>query len=96
VDVSGEGGPRCEGLKIGLRIIISLWSRFGSTNMMGIEGIELCFSVIREREIWEGGLHCTSSLRQRRRRKLSKKSVGPESYLENIGKSVEEVRARSG
>jgi hypothetical protein len=33
-------------------------SRFGST--MGTRIIELCVSVVRKREIWEAGLHCTS------------------------------------
>jgi len=56
VNVIREGGPRCEGLKIGPRI--RPWSRFGRT--MGTRGTELCFSVIRKREVWEAGLHCTS------------------------------------
>jgi len=66
VNVIGEGGPRREGLKIGPRI--RPW-RFGRT--MGIRGTELCFSVIRKREVWEAGfnLHSTS-LRKRRRREV--------------------------
>jgi hypothetical protein len=56
VNVIGEGGPKREGLKIGPRI--RPWSQFGST--MGTKGTELCFSVIRKREIREAGLHCTS------------------------------------
>jgi hypothetical protein len=56
VNVIREGGPRREGLKISPRI--PPWSRFGLT--MGTRGMELCFPVIREREVWEAGLHCTS------------------------------------
>ena len=53
VNVIGEGGPRCEGLKIGPGM-----SQFGST--MGTRGTEFCVSMICKREIWEAGLHCTS------------------------------------
>ena len=54
VNVIGEGGPRREGLKIGLRICP--WSQFAST----MDWTELCFSIVRKREIREAGFHCTS------------------------------------
>ena len=57
VNVIGEGGPRREGLKIGPRI--RPWIRFASRTM-GTRGTELCYSVIRKREVWEAGLHCAS------------------------------------
>ena len=55
MNVVGEGSPECEGLEIGPRI--RPWSCFGTT--MGTKWTELCFSVIRKREIREAGLHCT-------------------------------------
>jgi len=54
VNVVGEGGPRREGVKISPRT--RPWSRFAST----MDWTELCFSVIRKREIREAGLHRTS------------------------------------
>jgi hypothetical protein len=64
----GEGGPRGEGLKIGLKI--RPWGRFGST--MDTRGTELCFSIIRKREIWEAGLHL-HGFRRRRKFRTPKK-----------------------
>ena len=61
-----------------------------------IGGVNDRLHATSQSEIWEGGLHCTSSLQQRRRRKLSKKSVGPESYLENIGQSAASRKSERG